>query len=698
LRRPVTAGHARIIDTRPSPATHAATHAAVRDAAGPGAARYDASRWATATFAAVLLGVVFLAVWALAGRSMPTAHGALPAWVDPMVTIVSYGMAGALLLDRRPDLPFGWLLAGVAVLVVVEVVVAFPAADAITRGDEGAPARWALTPLTFAFLPVAVQGLINVRFPSGRPATRAGALLEAAIVVGTGLVLVAGFLGGSMNGVVDAAPRLQHPLTGGTAVGRVGDALVALAPVVVLLGLLAGLGVVWRFVRAEGLERQQLKWRAAGVVLALAMFPLAVTERLGPLGVLDSPLFVLTLVIPALRYRLWAIDTIVRRSVAYAVITAVLVLAYVAATATTARVVSDRVAAPVAAALVALLFAPLSRRVQRLVDRLFYGDRSDPYRTLRDLGRRLSAVPHGDVLGSLVQSIATSLRLPYVAVERRDGTRLAAHGDAATIEQRWPLTYEQHDEGFLVASPRRGEDGFDERDRELLRDIAEHVGVAVHAVGLTTELLHSRQRLVTAREEERRRLRRDLHDGLGPVLTSVGLNLDAARARLATDRSAAQEHIAGAKEATVHALADLRRLVHDLRPPALDLGLTAALRTQVERLGAGCDLSITVDAPDLPDLPAAVEVAAYRIGVEAVTNAVRHSGGRHCRVRLATAGDDLVLDIHDDGTSPGPWKPGVGLTAMRERTAELGGTLRAGPDPTVGASVTATFPLPGGRP
>ena len=129
----------------------------------------------------------------------------------------------------------------------------------------------------------------------------------------------------------------------------------------VLLGLLAGLGVIWRFARARGLERQQLKWRAAGVVVALAMFPLAVTGGLGPLMVLDSPVFVLTLVIPVLRYRLWAIDTILRRSVAYAAITAVLLLGYVAVTAAAAPIVSRGVAAPVAAAVVALSFAPLSR-------------------------------------------------------------------------------------------------------------------------------------------------------------------------------------------------------------------------------------------------------------------------------------------------------------------------------------------------
>jgi signal transduction histidine kinase len=403
---------------------------------------------------------------------------------------------------------------------------------------------------------------------------------------------------------------------------------------------------------------------------------------------------VLTLAIPVLRYRLWAIDTILRRSVAYAVVTVLVLVGYVAVSAVLVRVASARLAAPIAAAVIAVSFAPLARRVQRLVDRLFYGDRNDPYRTLRELGRRLDAVPHGDVLASLVQSIAASLRLPHVAIERWDGTTMAGHGRPGSVEHRWPLAYEQRVEGHLVASPRRGEEAFDERDTQLLGDVARHVGVAVHAAGLTTELQRSRQRLVTAREEERRRMRRDLHDGLGPALTAIGLNLDAARARIAGDGHGAERYVAEAKEATVQALADLRRLVHDLRPSALDLGLAAALRSQVDRLGAGSETEITVHAADLPELPAAVEVAAFRIAVEAVTNAVRHSGARHCRVRLTSTVGELVLRVEDDGGSPAPWTAGVGLTAMRERADELGGTLHAGPGEAGGASVTATFPIP----
>jgi two-component system NarL family sensor kinase len=635
--------HARSIDVQPPSSTPAAT------------------RSAAAILAVTALGAVFMVAWAAAGRPVPAAGG-LAGWVAPLVTVVSYGVAGAVLVDRRPDLPFGWLLGGVAVLVAGHAALAWP------LQAQGTPPGWIAAADGVAFLPVAVQGLVNVRFPQGRPASRWGAALEVGIVAGTVLVLIGG------------------PLT-------------ALAPVVVLLGLVAGLGVVWRCVRARGIARQQLKWRAAGVLVALALFPLAASERLSFASAVDAPLFVLTLALPVLRYRLWAIDTIVRRSAAYAVVTAVLVAGYLGVAAAVAQVASARVAAPVAAVVVAMCFAPLRQRVQRLVDRLFYGDRADPYRTLRELGRQARTGARGDLLGALVRTVATSLRLPYAAVESPGGAVLAEHGARGARVERWALEYDRRAAGTLLASPRRGEDGFDERDRDVLAGIAGHLGVVVHADGLTAELLASRERLVTAREEERRRLRRDLHDGLGPVLTAVGLNLDAARSKLAGDPLGADRHVAEAKEAAAQALADVRRVAHALRPPALDdLGLVGALRAQAQRLGAGSAVEVDVEVGPLPDLPAAVEVAVFRVAVEAVTNAVRHSGGRRCRVAIAAAGGELSLRVHDDGPGRGPWAAGVGLTAMHERVDELGGALHAGPDPGGGATVAATLPLPKGLP
>ena len=258
----------------------------------------------------------------------------------------------------------------------------------------------------------------------------------------------------------------------------------------------------------------------------------------------------------------------------------------------------------------------------------------------------------GQLLPAMVTTLATSLRLPYVAIESaHSGIPLAAHGDNAGRVERWPLIHEGTVEGFLIARPRRGEDSFDRRDRRLLEDVARHAGVAVHAEALTADLTESRQRLVTALEEERRRLRRDLHDGLGPVLTAVGLNIDAARSRLTTDPLASDQHLNDAREATRQALDDIRRLVHGLRPPALDnLGLVGALELHLSRLTpAHC--CVVVHAETLPCLPAAVEVAAYRIAVEAVTNTIRHTTASACNVGLTTEGETLVVTICDDGGS-----------------------------------------------
>ncbi|GGM90404.1 sensor histidine kinase [Dactylosporangium sucinum] len=638
---------------------------------------------------------MFLLAWVTGGHSFPDSGDASPAWLEPLVTMIAYGVAGALLIDRRPDLPFGWLLAVAAVLVVVQVLALPPSYEAVVHGDPSAAARWGLTVSAFGFAPIAAQGLINIRFPSGRPASRWGGLLEKVLITSTALVFLGGALSGSsLRDVAGNAPGVSHPLTAGTVVGRVADGMLVLAPVVVLLGLVAGVGVVVRFARAQGVARQQLKWRAVGVIAALALFPLAVTERLpAGSGVVDAVIFVLTLVVPVLRYRLWSIDTILRRSLAYGVITAALVVAFAAVSASAAQVVSRQVAAPVAAVAVALCFVPLRDRSQRVVDRLFYGGRQDPYGTLRNLGHRLNAVPGREALGSFAHAIATVLRLPYVAIESADGSSVASHGVAAEPLVRLPLTYEGQVEGYLVVSSRRGEDNLDDRDRDLVSDIAGQLGMALHTRTLTDELLRSRQRLVTAREEERRRLRRELHDGLGPVLTAIGLTLDAARVRIDTDPAAARQHVDDAKEAAGQAMADLRKVVHGLRPAALDdLGLVGALRAQADRLTAGSHLRFTIDAGNLPNLPAAVEVAAYRTAVEAITNVVRHSNGRHCHVRLSASAGELVLDVGDDGTSTGPWLPGVGVTAMRERAAELGGRCHAGPGPH-GGTVTARFPL-----
>jgi signal transduction histidine kinase len=218
----------------------------------------------------------------------------------------------------------------------------------------------------------------------------------------------------------------------------------------------------------------------------------------------------------------------------------------------------------------------------------------------------------------------------------------------------------------------------------------------VSAAALADALAASRARLVQAREEERRRLRRDLHDGLGPTLAGIGLGLDLVAAALDGDPAGARRTLRELGAETAAAVDDVRRLVQDLRPPALDeMGLVPAIRQQADRLALRSPgLVLRVDADGvLPPLAAATEVAAYRIAVEAVTNSVRHADARTCRVDV-TADDVLRIEVVDDGRGirTGTVR-GVGLVAMTERAAEVGGTCTVGAAAPGGTRVVAMLPL-----
>jgi signal transduction histidine kinase len=312
---------------------------------------------------------------------------------------------------------------------------------------------------------------------------------------------------------------------------------------------------------------------------------------------------------------------------------------------------------------------------------MLYGDRGDPYAVLAGLGRRLQAAGSAEqTLPETVQAIAAALRLPYVAVELPGDPPerpTAAHGTSPGTEPLvLPLTHGGDAVGQLVVARREARQDLTPAERRLLGDLGLQVAVAAHAVLLDRALRRSGERLVVGREEERRRLRRDLHDGLGPALAGVALGVDAARNMLRADPRSADALLADLKDETLGCVGEVRRIVEDLRPPALDeLGLLPALTAFADRLSTRDDaLQVAVQAPDpLPPLPAAVEVAAYRIATEAMTNVARHAHARCCLLRLEV-GHDLTVEVRDDGVGvPARRLAGVGLPSMTARAAELGG-------------------------
>ena len=404
-----------------------------------------------------------------------------------------------------------------------------------------------------------------------------------------------------------------------------------------------------------------------------------------------------------LRRHLSDVRLLINRTLVYGTLTAIVVGIYVAVVGYLGLLFEEEtgnlVISLFATGLIALLFQPLRTYLQRGVNRLMYGERDDPYAVLSRLGQRLEAALAPEaVLPTIVETVAQALKLPYVAIALKQDEEMvvtAAYGSSVNDPVTLPLVYQGETIGQLLLAPRRPGESLTAADWRLLQSIAQHAGVAAHAVRLTADLQRSRERLVMAREEERRRLQRDLHDGLGPVLASLPLKLDAALNLLGYNPAAANALLLELKVQTQATIVDIRRLVYDLRPPALDqLGLVAAIRQHTAAYHQVNGLQITLEAPEhLPLLSAAVEVAAYRIVQEALTNVAAHASAQTCLVRL-WLDHGLCLEIRDDGVGlPQEGRMGVGLASMRERMAELGGTCVIEPAPSGGTRVVARLPL-----
>jgi two-component system, NarL family, sensor kinase len=652
----------------------------------------------------VLVGLAATLV-ALALGFIP-ANGPLPGEAGSLVSLaLGFPIVGALIARRHPRHPIAWvfLVAGMGAALAL-FAYGYAQYTLVTRPGAlpgGTAVAWLSAWVwVLGLTPMVTFGLLL--FPDGRlPSARWRPLawLAAAAVA---LPALANAL---MPGPLVNHPVARNPLgiPHAQAILRSAAQLGLACFVVAALGSVAS--VLVRYRRSRGEQRQQLKWLAYAVVVLLVANVLPWPGPLVTAIVLSATALLVPIAvgIAILRHRLYDIDLVINRSLVYGALSACVVGVYVAVVGLFGSLIGERMrlaASLVATGLVAVGFAPLRQRLQRTVNRLLYGQRDDPYAVVAALGHRLEAtVAPEAVLPSVVEALAGALKLPYVAIELAGEDRPAAsHGHLRGQPVRFPLVYQGEVVGQLTVGPRAPGEALAAADLQLLEDLAGQVGVAVHAVRLTADLQRSRQRLVSAREEERRRLRRDLHDGLGSALAGLALQVGTARAVLGSDPTGADAQLARLECGIQALLVDIRRLVYALRPPALDeLGLVGALRQQAATFATAPDapLQVQVDAADeLPPLPAAVEVAAYRIATEAITNVSRHAHARTCTIRLVLDGN-LQLEVRDDGAGlPTGYKTGIGLASMRERAAELGGSCTIQPGPAGGTRVLARFPLP----
>jgi signal transduction histidine kinase len=494
--------------------------------------------------------------------------------------------------------------------------------------------------------------------------------------------------------------------------------------------LLSGLWIVFVFgshVAVQGVryrryytqeQRQQTKWLIFGFGIVLT-FGIGVSAFAGTLlnGMLEGTFvallylpIVVAVTIAILRYRLWDIDIIISRTLVYALLTALVVGIYVLIVGTLSAFFessSDSLAISLSATgVVAITFQPMRGYLQRIVDRIVFGERNNPYEVISRLSAQLEAnVSPGTLLPGIAETVAQTLKLPYVSIAIKEGDEFktdAAWGQPSDQGRitTLPLVYGQETVGQMVIGQVAGDKMLSGAEQPLLENIARQTGIAVHAVQLTKELQQSRLHIITAREEERRRLRRDLHDGLGPTLASHTLKIGTARALLENSPDIAATILADLENSLAASLTDIRRLVYNLRPPALDqLGLAGALCDFVEQYDVldhtEQGVIFTVTIPDsLPPLPAAVEVAAYRIVQEAVNNVVRHANAQRAEIDVRV-NEALDITVIDDGRGlPERVRHGVGLNSMQERAGELGGYCTFENRPGGGTRLHARIPLP----
>lgn len=630
-----------------------------------------------------------------------------------LLSALVFTALGALIVPRRPRNAVGWLFQAIGIVAAV----AFAAASWSRFPALAWLGQW--TPwLAYGLLPLPL-----LLFPDGRlPSSRWRVLVIAAAA---GVVVPAGALGvGALDQPATLLTEVDTALTPRTRVALSVAAVGVGLTLVSLVGALVGLWFRWR--TGSGERRQQLKWLAAGGAVSVVALALETAATPGA-WVVAAVAVPAASTVAILKHHLWDVDLFLRRSVVYGVLTAFVVVGYALLVNLLGAVFDDwrgDSRSVVATAAVAAAFHPVQLRVQRLVDRLLFGDRADPYAAVTRVSRSLdaSAARSSDplvMLRSIAEAVAEALQLPYVALQVDLPTGLAMTAEYGRRLGRVvpiAMSHQGHQVGLLLISPRTVDENLTSAERRLLADLARQAGLATHSVLLSVELQRSRERLVRAREEERRRLRRDLHDGVGAALAGLRMQVSTAPYLLdAGDERAVRDLFRRLEDELGRYAGEVRHLIEGMTPAALDqLGLPGALR----RMSAAFEHStpplrvsiVALDVPERPgQLPAAVEIAAYRIATEAVTNVARHAGAGTCQVRLAITDGELVVEITNDG--PGQFRQknkldrsastdgrnGVGLSSMRERATELGGVCLIEFPERSGVRVFARLPVAEGR-
>jgi signal transduction histidine kinase len=527
-------------------------------------------------------------------------------------------------------------------------------------------------------------------------------------VIGVTLIFGQPTLTGSNENISVANPFFVHKLVIDPVIGL-------LFPLV----FLASVGSLFlRFRRATGIERQQIKWVAFGLAFAFVTIIIGdfvlsgsgvLAAIVGGAGFLAFPV---SIGIAVLRFRLYDLDVVVRKTVVAGVLAAFVAIVYAAIVAAGSLIVgsSDTTLAVIAAVILALAFQPVRSRARRFADRLVYGRRANPYEVLTEFSSRVGgAYATEDVVPRMAQILgegagAASARVWLrVGRELRSGASWPMDGAPARVVRIDGDAMPRIDGEYAVPVRDRGEllgalsvsmpanDPMTPAKERLVADLASQAGLVLRNVGLVEELRESRRRLVAAQDDERRKLERNIHDGAQQQLVALAVKARLARQLVERDPSRTEEMLAQIEAETQAALDDLRDLARGIYPPLLaDKGLGAALEAQARK----APIPVRVDADGVGRFDQDVESAVYFSCLEALQNIAKYSGASSASIELRRAESTLRFTVTDDGRGFDPAAAsGTGLQGVTDRLAAIGGIFRVDSAPGRGTTVTGEVPV-----
>jgi signal transduction histidine kinase len=631
--------------------------------------------------------------------------------------VVPFAVLGALLASRRPGNPIGWMFCATAVVFGLNVLAAGASKYGLVTNPGSVPGASIAAWLALWSWAPGIVLLLNfslLLFPDGRLPSRRWRPLAWLGILGIILTTVpVAIEGWSLRGPKllygdEPPPSLPHAF-------RTAVVIQEIALLLVFIGAFFGAAsLVIRMRRASGDEREQIRWFAyAAFLLAICVFGSVLWggAALALVGFSAVP-FAATIAI--LKYRLYDIDVVISKTVVYGLLAAFFTAVYVAIVVGIGSAVGSRSSRPltiVAAVVMAVAFQPVRDRTRQFANRLVYGKRATPYEVLSEFAERM-AVTYSteDVLPRMAQLLAegTGASVSRIWLRLGDQLRVAASWPNERVSpEELPVRGEElpafPDNGTALPVVHQGEllgalsvamppnEPLGPVQEKLIRDLASQAGLVLRNVRLIEDLRASRQRLVSAQDEERRRIERNLHDGAQQQLVALAVKQRLAAALMGRDLEKATAMMEELQTDTAEALGNLRDLARGIYPPLLaDQGLAAALDAQARKAA----VPVTIEAGGIGRYPREAEAAVYFCCLEALQNVAKYAHASRASVRLSAQNGQLTFVVSDDGEGFDPKRTslGTGVQGMIDRVDALGGTLEVHSEPGKGTTITGHIP------